>query len=49
MLVPEEPSFGARPIRNAEGKTAADCAESWARRLPHYHSAAARLRAAHPA
>lgn len=40
--------YGARPIRNAEGRTAADLAESWARRLPHYQSAAARLRAAHP-
>ncbi|MFO0578501.1 MAG: ankyrin repeat domain-containing protein [Polyangia bacterium] len=37
---------GAKAIRNAEGKTAAELAQSWAQRLLHYESAAALLRAA---
>lgn len=36
---------GARSIRNAEGRTAADRARAWAQRLPHYQSVADLLRA----
>lgn len=39
-------AHGAKPLRNEEGRTPADCAERWVQHLPHYRALADRLRAA---